>query len=77
MIVILVVISIVYEDVVTDCDGIELATNMEIWAQSALHSRPETGDRNAECNRDVVDDVLKRVIILDGRERTGPPDNGL
>ena len=64
----------------TDCNGIELVTHVKVWAQGALHSRPETGDRNAECDRDVVDDVLKRVIIdafLDGRERTGPPDNSL
>lgn len=68
-VVILVVISIEHEDVVTDCNGVELVTYVEIWAQSALHSRLATGDRKTECDRDIVDDVLERVIVLDRREK--------
>ncbi len=69
MVAILVVISIEHEDIVMDCNGVGLVTHAEIWAQSALHGRLATGDRNTECYRDIVNDILERVIVLEGGEK--------
>ena len=51
------------------CVGAVRGVPLQIWAQSALHSRLATGDRKTECNRDIVNEVLERVTVLDRGEK--------
>ena len=53
----------------TDSDGIELVANAEVGTKSALHNSLTTSNGKTEGNRDVVDDVLKRVTVFNGVEK--------
>ena len=53
----------------TDSDSIELVADAEVGTKSALHSSPATSNGKTEGNRDVVDDVLKRVAVFNGAEK--------
>lgn len=45
----------------TDGDGIERVANVEVWSHCALHCRLETGDGEAESDRDGVDEIFAMV----------------
>lgn len=48
----------------TNRDGIELVADVEVGTKSALHSGLTTSNGKTEGNRDVVDDILKSVIVF-------------
>ena len=71
MIIVYVVVPTGQEDVVTGSDGIKLVADTEVGTKNTLHSSLTTGNGKTEGNRDVVDDIPKRVIVFNGAEKGG------
>ena len=71
MVIVYVVVPARQEDVVTGSDGIKLVADAEVGTKSTLHSSLTTGNGKTEGNRDVVDDILKRVTVFNGAEKGG------
>ena len=64
MIFILGVAIVGHEQVVTTGESVKIAVVMEVRAQSPLHSRLATGNREAVGDGDIVDEVLERIVGL-------------
>ena len=68
MISVQLVVPIGREEVVTDGDGEQLVADVEVRTKGALHRSLATSNWKAQGNRDVVNDVLERMPVLDGGE---------
>lgn len=53
----------------TDGDGVGLFADAEVGTKSTLHISLTASNGKTEGNRDVVDDVLERIAVVNGAEK--------
>ena len=60
------------EHVMTDGDGKEPVAGVEVRSHSTLHRGLQARDRKTERDGDIVDDLLERLAVFNGREENWP-----